>query len=38
MALFVVAGVVLSLVGVQVSSYLTGSSLGDEFEEEELVE
>jgi putative membrane protein len=34
MALFVVAGVVVSLLGVRVSSYFTGSALG----EEDLVE
>ncbi len=38
MALFVVAGVVVSLLGVRVSTYVTGSSLGDEFEDEELVD
>ncbi|WP_135851868.1 DUF373 family protein [Halorussus salinus] len=38
LALFVVAGVVVSLLGVRVSTYVTGSSLGDEFEDEELVD
>ena len=38
MALYVAAGLVVSLLGVQVSSYLSGSSLEEEFEEEELVE
>ena len=38
MALFVVAGVVVSLLGVRVSTYVTGSSLGEEFENEELVD
>ncbi|WP_137283646.1 DUF373 family protein [Halorussus salinisoli] len=38
MALFVVAGVVVSLLGVQLSSYLTGTALGEEFEDEELAE
>ncbi|MFC4449213.1 DUF373 family protein [Halorussus aquaticus] len=38
MALFVVAGVVVSLLGVQLSSYLTETSLSEEFEDEELVE
>ncbi|WP_198662193.1 DUF373 family protein [Halorussus litoreus] len=34
MALFVVAGVVVSLLGVRVSSYVSGSALGEEFDEE----
>ncbi|NHN57793.1 MULTISPECIES: DUF373 family protein [Halorussus] len=38
MALFVVAGVVVSLLGVQLSSYFTGTALGEEFDEEELPE
>ncbi|PSQ45123.1 hypothetical protein BRD15_12530 [Halobacteriales archaeon SW_6_65_15] len=38
MALYVVAGLVVSLLGVRVSSYLTGSTLEEEFEDEELVE
>jgi putative membrane protein len=38
MALFVVTGVVVSLLGVRVSSYFTGSALGEEFDEEELVD
>ncbi|MFC7081115.1 DUF373 family protein [Halorussus caseinilyticus] len=38
MALFVVAGVVVSLLGVQLSSYFTATSLGEEFEDEELVD
>jgi putative membrane protein len=38
MALYVVAGLVVSLLGVRVSSYFTGSTLEEEFEEEELVE
>ncbi|WP_135825524.1 DUF373 family protein [Halorussus ruber] len=38
MALFVVAGVVVSLLGVRISSYVTGSSFGEEFEDEELVD
>ncbi|UPV99120.1 DUF373 family protein [Halorussus gelatinilyticus] len=38
MALFVVAGVVVSLLGVRVSTYVTGASLGEEFEDEEFVD
>jgi putative membrane protein len=38
MALFVIAGVVVSLLGVRVSSYFTGSALGEEFDEEDLVD
>ncbi|WP_128477602.1 DUF373 family protein [Halorussus pelagicus] len=38
MALFVVAGVVVSLLGVRVSTYVTGSALDEEFEDEELAE
>jgi putative membrane protein len=38
MALYVVAGVVVSLLGVRISSYFSGSSLGEEFDEEELAE
>jgi putative membrane protein len=38
MALYVIAGLVVSLLGVRVSSYFTRSSLEEEFEDEELVE
>jgi putative membrane protein len=38
MAMFVIAGLVVSLLGVRVSSYFTESALEEEFEEEELVE
>ena len=38
MALYVVAGVVVSLLGVRVSSYLSGTSLEEEFDDEELAE